>query len=76
MEKSDANEVMKVSSLTELFCSNCLWLLIITVLEYDENNSPVSTELDVGLVDLPMETEVDGVGGRTSEVGTDVLRLM
>ena len=51
-------------------------LLIITALENDEKDSPVSMELDVSLVDAPMETEVDEVGGCTSAVRTGVQRLI
>ena len=51
-------------------------MLIIPALENDEKDSPASMELDIGLVDLPMETEVDDVGGCTSAVRTGVPRLM
>ena len=51
-------------------------MLIITVLENDEFESPVSTGLEFGLAELPMETEVDVVEMRTSAARTGVPRLM
>ena len=51
-------------------------MLIITALDNDEKDAPVSMELDVGLAELPMETEVDVVEMRTSAARTVVPRLM
>ena len=51
-------------------------MLIITVLENDELESPVSTGLEVGLGELPMEIEVDVVEMRMSAARTGVPRLM